>query len=131
MRFRWRKDPGRRPGIAIRATPNEGSSRTIIDLTRAFGPAWGFMTGWISFFAGFSAPIAAAALAFSNYLGYFFPELKQGHARYVLGSGPFSIHLGGEQALACLLIAGFSVLNCLGVRRTARVQNALTGAKLG
>ena len=31
------------------------------------------MTGWVSFFAGFSAPIAAAALAFSDYLGYFFP----------------------------------------------------------
>ena len=108
--------------------PSSGGE--YVYLTRAFGPAWGFMTGWVSFFAGFSAPIAAAALAFSNYLGYFFPELKQGHARYVLGSGPFSIHLGGEQAMACLLIAGFSVLNCLGVRRTARVQNALTGAKL-
>src|SRR6202142_896667 len=99
--------------------PSSGGE--YVYLTHAFGPEWGFMTGWISFFAGFSAPIAAAALAFSNYLGYFFPALKQGHARYVLGSGPFSIHLGGEQALACLLIAGFSVLNCLGVRRTARV----------
>jgi len=108
--------------------PSSGGE--YVYLTRAFGPAWGFMTGWISFFAGFSAPIAAAALAFSNYLGYFFPSLKQGHARYVFGSGPFSIHLGGEQTVACLLIAGFSVLNCLGVRRTARVQNTLTGAKL-
>ena len=32
-------------------------------LTEAYGPTWGFMTGWVSFFAGFSAPIAAAALA--------------------------------------------------------------------
>lgn len=108
--------------------PSSGGE--YVYLTRAFGPAWGFMTGWVSFFAGFSAPIAAAALAFSNYLGYFYPALKQGHARYVIGSGPFSIHLGGEQTVACLLIAGFSILNCLGVRRTARVQNALTGAKL-
>jgi len=108
--------------------PSSGGE--YVYLTRAFGPAWGFMTGWISFFAGFSAPIAAAALAFSNYLGHFFPALKQGHARYVFGSGPFSIHLGGEQTMACLLIAGFSILNCLGVRRTARVQNTLTAAKL-
>ena len=108
--------------------PSSGGE--YVYLTRAFGPAWGFMTGWISFFAGFSAPIAAAALAFSNYLGYFFPALKQENVRYVLGSGPFSLRLGGEQMVACLLIAGFSVLNCLGVRRTARVQNALTATKL-
>ncbi|MGA2741430.1 MAG: amino acid permease [Bryobacteraceae bacterium] len=108
--------------------PSSGGE--YVYLTRAFGPAWGFMTGWISFFAGFSAPIAAAALAFSNYLGYFYPSLQQEHARYVLGTGAFTIRLGGEQAMACLLIAGFSILNCLGVRRTARVQNALTATKI-
>jgi APA family basic amino acid/polyamine antiporter len=108
--------------------PSSGGE--YVYLTRAFGPAWGFMTGWISFFAGFSAPIAAASLAFSDYLGYFFPSLQQSHAPYVFGSGPFSIRLGGGQAVACLLIAGFSILNCLGVRRTARVQNVLTATKL-
>src|SRR6202451_1708596 len=104
--------------------PSSGGE--YVYLTRAFGPAWGFMTGWISFFAGFSAPIAAASLAFSDYLGYFYPSLKQANARYVFGSGAFTLRLGSGQALACLLIAGFSILNCLGVRRTARVQNALT-----
>jgi APA family basic amino acid/polyamine antiporter len=108
--------------------PSSGGE--YVYLTRAFGPAWGFMTGWISFFAGFSAPIAAAALAFSSYLGYFYPSLKAENARYVFGSGAFTIRLGGEQAMACLLIAAFSVLNCLGVRRTARVQNALTATKI-
>jgi APA family basic amino acid/polyamine antiporter len=108
--------------------PSSGGE--YVYLTRGFGPAWGFMTGWISFFAGFSAPIAAAALAFSDYLGYFYPSLKQANAPYVLGSGAFSLRLGSGQALACLLIAGFSILNCLGVRRTARVQNVLTATKL-
>ena len=51
--------------------PSSGGE--YVYLTRAFGPTWGFMTGWVSFFAGFSAPIAAAALAFSDYLGYFYP----------------------------------------------------------
>jgi APA family basic amino acid/polyamine antiporter len=49
--------------------PSSGGE--YVYLTEAFGPTWGFMTGWISFFAGFSAPIAAAALAFSDYLGHF------------------------------------------------------------
>src|SRR5450755_4918671 len=108
--------------------PSSGGE--YVYLTRAFGPAWGFMTGWISFFAGFSAPIAAAALAFSDYLGYFWPSLKQANAHFVLGSGAFTLRLGWGQLTACLLIAGFSILNCLGVKRTARVQNLLTATKL-
>ena len=47
--------------------PSSGGE--YVYLTQAYGPTWGFMTGWVSFFAGFSAPIAAAALAFSDYLG--------------------------------------------------------------
>src|SRR6185312_4103005 len=100
--------------------PSSGGE--YVYLTRAFGPTWGFMTGWVSFFAGFSAPIAAAALAFSDYVGYFFPMFRQANAAYTLGSGALSLKVGGAQLLASLLIAGFVVLNCLGVARTARVQ---------
>ena len=52
--------------------PSSGGE--YVYLTHAYGPEWGFMTGWVSFFAGFSAPIAAAALAFSDYLGHLFPS---------------------------------------------------------
>src|SRR5204863_5802139 len=58
--------------------PSSGGE--YVYLTQAFGPTWGFMTGWVSFFAGFSAPIALAALACSDYLGYFYPALKQEHS---------------------------------------------------
>jgi len=108
--------------------PSSGGE--YVYLTHAFGPEWGFMTGWVSFFAGFSAPIAAAALAFSDYLGYFFPALKQVNATLVVGSGAFSLHLGAGQITASALIAAFTVLNCLGVGRTAKVQNVLTTTKL-
>ena len=59
--------------------PSSGGE--YVYLTEAFGPTWGFMTGWISFFAGFSAPIAAAALAFSDYLGPYFSPLRLGTTR--------------------------------------------------
>jgi len=108
--------------------PSSGGE--YVYLTRAFGPEWGFMTGWVSFFAGFSAPIAAAALAFSDYLGYFFPSLKQANASLVIGSGGFSLRLGRGQMVASLLILAFTILNCLGVGRTAKVQNVLTSTKL-
>jgi APA family basic amino acid/polyamine antiporter len=99
-------------------------------LTQAFGPVWGFMSGWVSFFAGFCAPIAAASLAFSDYLGYFFPAFKQQNPAFVLGSGAWAIKVGGAQLAASALVLFFTVLNCFGVRRVARIQNALTGIKI-
>lgn len=108
--------------------PSSGGE--YVYLTEAYGPTWGFMTGWVSFFAGFSAPIAMAALAFSDYLGHFDARLKQENAMHLFGSGNWEFRAGGAQVVACALIAVFTILNCLGVRRTARVQNALTGAKL-
>src|SRR6516164_1103185 len=92
--------------------PSSGGE--YVYLTHAFGPEWGFMTGWVSFFAGFSAPIAAAALAFSDYLGHFFPAFKQSSATFVIGSGALSLRLGAGQLTASGLIAVFTLLNCFG-----------------
>ena len=108
--------------------PNSGGE--YVYLTQAFGPEWGFMTGWVSFFAGFSAPIAATALAFSDYLGHVIPAMSSQHAGTVIGSGAFSLHLGGTQIGAVALIATFTILNCFGIGRAARVQNVLTSTKL-
>src|ERR1041385_4461179 len=106
--------------------PSSGGE--YVYLTHAYGPEWGFMTGWVSFFAGFSAPIAAAALAFSSYLGHFFPSLKEAHL--VFGSGALSLRLGPGQLAASGLIAVFTILNCFGIGRIARLQTALTATKL-
>ena len=108
--------------------PSSGGE--YVYLTEAFGPTWGFMTGWISFFAGFSAPIAAAALAFSDYLGHFYQDLRLDSSRHILGSGSWELRLGGAQILASAIIALFTIVNCLGIRRTARVQNILTSLKV-
>jgi basic amino acid/polyamine antiporter, APA family len=108
--------------------PSSGGE--YVYLTRAYGPTWGFMTGWVSFFAGFSAPIAAAALAFSDYLAHFFPSLHQESARVLWGSGDSAIHIGGAQIVACTLVLLFSIVNMTGVQRVARLQNVLTGVKV-
>ena len=109
--------------------PSSGGE--YVYLTEAYGPAWGFVSGWVSFFAGFSAPIAAAALAFANYVGYFAPAFKQDTPAWITaGSGAFTLRIGGAQVLAASLIALFTVLNCLGVKRISRIQNTLTGTKL-
>lgn len=108
--------------------PSSGGE--YVYLTEAFGPTWGFMTGWISFFAGFSAPIAAAALAFSDYLGHFYASLRLDNARHLMGSGTWELKVGGAQILASAIIALFTIINCLGIRRTARLQNVLTSLKI-
>ncbi len=108
--------------------PSSGGE--YVYLTQAFGPTWGFISGWVSFFAGFSAPIAAASLAFSDYVARFFPEVGQKNSRVLFGSGDYTVSFGGAQLLACALVLMFSVINILGVQRVARLQNVLTGAKV-
>src|SRR6202041_488145 len=74
--------------------PSSGGE--YVYLTEAYGPTWGFMTGWVSFFAGFSAPIAAAALAFSDYLGHFSAPLRLDSAPRGIGSGSSGVEVGAR-----------------------------------
>ena len=43
------------------------SGGEYVYLSEAWGPAWGFIDGWVSFFAGFSAPVAVSAMGISAY----------------------------------------------------------------
>lgn len=108
--------------------PSSGGE--YVYLTRAYGPTWGFMTGWVSFFAGFSAPIAAASLAFADYVAEFFPALHLEGSRVLFGSGDWKFSFGWAQVVACALVLFFSIINLFGVQRVARLQNALTAAKV-
>jgi basic amino acid/polyamine antiporter, APA family len=95
------------------------SGGEYVYLSEAWGPAWGFINGWVSFFAGFSAPIAAAALGISAYLAYFFPSL-----------GDVSGGIGSAQVLACAIVVVFTAVNLVGVSQVAALQNVLTATKL-
>jgi APA family basic amino acid/polyamine antiporter len=107
-----------------------GSGGEYVYLTNAYGPTWGFMTGFVSFFAGFSGPIAASALAFSGYLGYFFPGGETRKLAGVPGVGRMDAALRRRAGGGVRLGSVFHVLNCLGVARTARIQNVLTTMKV-
>ncbi len=108
--------------------PSSGGE--YVYLTRAFGPTWGFMTGWVSFFAGFSAPIAGAALLFAKYLGHVCGPCMDAKARVFAGSGDWTLQFGKAQIIACGVVLILTILNLTGVQRVARVQNALTAAKI-
>jgi APA family basic amino acid/polyamine antiporter len=102
--------------------PSSGGE--YVYLTEAFGPTFGFMDGWVSFFAGFSAPIALGALAFAEYLSYVFPSLKSSNST---AYGP--IEFGGAQIAASALVVAFTVINYFGVRFVSALQNALSVLK--
>ena len=88
-------------------------------LTRLFSPLLGFLSGWVSFFVGFSAPVAASSLAFSEYLVRTLPEA-------VL---PPELELI-KKALAIGIILIFSLIHYFGLRSGAKVQNLLTVVKI-
>ena len=106
------------------------SGGEYVYLREAWGPAWGFLSGWTSFFAGFAAPIAAAALLFSEYLAHFYPALSPGLPTGLTSSSKW-IQTGAGNLLAVGVVAAFAVVNILGVRFAAKIQNVLTGSKIG
>ncbi|MEJ2009566.1 MAG: amino acid permease [Acidobacteriota bacterium] len=107
------------------------SGGEYVYLREAWGPVWGFVSGWVSFLAGFSAPIAAGGLAFAAYLSYFAPSLSPSSSAGFLHSGIRWIHLGNGQLLAVGVILAFAVVNILGLRLAANLQNMLTLLKIG
>ena len=105
------------------------SGGEYVFLREAWGPVWGFLSGWISFFAGFSAPIAAAALAFSEYFAHFFPSFAV--TGPTANSGEAVVPHWQGQLLAAGIVVVFAVINVVGLRLAATVQNLITGLKLG
>jgi basic amino acid/polyamine antiporter, APA family len=94
-------------------------------LTRLFHPLAGFLSGWISFFVGFSAPIAAAALAFVEYLARAFPAVLAPGLSMGPGAGTVL-----KKIYAMAVIVVFTLMHRRGVRLGTRVQNGLTLIKI-
>lgn len=91
-------------------------------LSRLYHPLFGFLSGWVSFIVGFSAPIAASAIGFSEYLLHAFPQFVE------------IIHIPAEPLkkwLSILVIALFSLVHLRGISFGAKVQNYLTLLKAG
>jgi APA family basic amino acid/polyamine antiporter len=95
-------------------------------LSRLFHPLLGFLSGWVSLFAGFSAPIAAAAIGISAYLLRAFPGLA---APGLLPPEVEQVLI--KKAVALAMIAVVVGVQLRGMRLTTAVQNVLTVLKIG
>lgn len=95
-------------------------------LSKLYHPLLGFLSGWVSFVVGFSAPIAASSIGFSEYLARAFPQL------FDWGSaGGIASPLLLKDILSILIIALFTVIHLRGIEFGALVQNTLTVVKVG
>ncbi len=91
------------------ALPHNGGEYSL--LSRIYHPGVGFIAGWVSLIVGFSAPMAAAAIAFGEYLGRLVPSLD-------------------PTASGLTAILALALLHGLRVRLGGMVQNAVTAATI-
>lgn len=102
-----------------------GAGGEYLFLSKLYHPLFGFLSGWVSFIVGFSAPIAASALGFSEY----FTRAVPGFSAWIENAG----FMGPEptkKVLAVLVILVFTFIHYRGIKYGARIQNALTLLKI-
>lgn len=104
-------------------------------LREAYHPAVGFMSGWVSLTAGFSAPIAAAALAFAKYLATLVPAVQTtapwAAQTIAIGDAKLAtLSIGPEQAVAIGLIVAVTAMHSFDTKVGGWVQAAFTAAKV-
>ena len=99
-------------------------------LRESFGKWMGFLSGWISLIVGFSAPIAAASIAFATYFFRSF-SLHLGPIITIplLGINIFTISTPTIVAISAIII--FSLVHYHSLLVGSRVQNVLTLFKTG
>jgi len=102
-----------------------GAGGEYLFLSRLYSPLFGFLSGWVSFIVGFSAPIAASALGFSEYFTRAIPGLGD----WLHASGFMRPEIT-KKTLAVAVILIFTFIHYRGIKYGARIQNALTILKI-
>jgi APA family basic amino acid/polyamine antiporter len=105
------------------AIPRAGGEYAF--LSQLYHPVAGFLSGWVSFFVGFSAPIAASAIGFAEYFTRAFPGLLT--PGIAPGANEAAVM---KKAYAIVIILAFTFLHTRGLKTGARVQNVLTVLKV-
>lgn len=94
-------------------------------LRETFSPGLGFLSGWISLIVGFSAPIAAAAIAFSAYC-FRGIGLSAEASRPIFSDNFPLAGITTESLFAVFIVVAVSMLHGRSLRLGSRVQNGLT-----
>ncbi len=94
-------------------------------LSDIYHPVFGFLSGWVSFTVGFSAPIAASAMGFSEYFYRALPVIPE----WLAGIGITDPGLS-KKILSLSVILIFTSIHYRGMKYGTMVQNILTLLKV-
>jgi APA family basic amino acid/polyamine antiporter len=115
------------------AMPEAGGQ--YVYMREAYGPLPAFLYGWVLFTVYMSGGIAALAVAFAEYFGYFFPALSTKSVilpvQVSLPGIVFEYNLSAGQLVAAAAIAFLSLVNYFGLAVGKTIQNSLTVLKIG
>lgn len=108
--------------------PSSGGQ--FVYLREAYGKWAGFLFGWTFFWVIECGGIAALAVGFAEYFGYFFPllSIQNSLVEFQVAGLPYSLAAG--QIVAVLAILLLSAVNYFGIKAGVRVQNAFSFLRL-
>jgi APA family basic amino acid/polyamine antiporter len=102
-----------------------GAGGEYLFLSRLYHPVFGFLSGWVSFIVGFSAPIAASAMGFSEYFCRALPVIP-----FWLQSNGIMSPPATKTVLSVSVIIIFTLIHYRGIKSGALIQNVLTLLKV-
>ena len=99
-------------------------------LREAYGRPVGFLSGWISFVAGFSGAIAVFALAFITFVGVLLPQWDHSKviASFTAHGISWDITIGRVAAIGVVVVG--TLVHCIRLRVGMTFQNVLTALKI-
>jgi basic amino acid/polyamine antiporter, APA family len=97
-------------------------------LKEAYNPLVAFLYGWSVLAVIQTGTIAAVAVAFAKFSGYFVPAFRQTDENIVLTIGTYKVYLA--QALAISVIVLLTYINTRGVKEGKVIQTTFTISKL-
>ena len=83
-----------------------GAGGEYLFLSKLYHPIFGFLSGWVSFIVGFSAPIAASALGFSEYFCRALPVIP-----WWLGNAGIMNEATTKTLISIVVIVGFTFIH--------------------
>ncbi len=102
-----------------------GAGGEYLFLSKLFHPLFGFLSGWVSFVVGFSAPIAASAMGFSEYFCRAIPAIPGWFEHAGIMNQAVT-----KTFLSVSVIMIFTMIHYRGIKTGALVQNILTLLKV-
>jgi APA family basic amino acid/polyamine antiporter len=120
-------------GELAAAMPRAGGQ--YVFLREGLGPLTGFLYGWTLFLVIQTGTIAAVAVAFSRFLGVFFPAVSPdiflSFGKIPMPGGEIELGLSWQRVVGILVLALLTAVNMRGLREAKWIQNVFTIAKTG